>query len=207
MKRYGMSIDSRLGVSVADMRLIVKGIGKNHSVALDLWNTGLAEGKIVASMIDEPEKLTESQMDEWVMGFDSWDVCDQVCMNLFEKSTLAWKKIADWSERDETFVRRAAFALIACLAWHSKKSRDEDFIRVFPTLKKAATDERNYVKKAVNWALRNIGKRNLNLNKAAIVLAKELSQIDSKAAKWVGSDAVRELESEAIQKKLSKKPL
>jgi len=127
-------------------------------------------------------------------------------MNLFEKSPLAWKKISEWSRRDEEFVKRAAFALIACLAWHSKTTTDEDFIKVFPILKTGAVDERNFVKKAVNWALRNVGKRNLNLNKAAIGLAKEIRQMDSKAAKWVGSDAVRELESEAVQKKLQKKP-
>jgi len=207
MKRYGMAVDSRLGVSVADMRLIVKGIEKNHALALDLWKTGLAEGKMIASMVDEPGEVTEAQMDEWAMGFDSWDICDQVCMNLFEKSPFAWKKIAEWSEREETFVKRAAFALIACLAWHSKQARDEDFIRVFPIIKRGATDDRNFVKKAVNWALRNIGKRNLNLNKAAFDLAKELRQTGSKTAKWVGSDAVRELESGAVQNRLSKKPV
>ena len=207
MRRFGIAVDNRLGVSVADMRLMVKGIGKNHALALAMWKTGLGEGKIVASMVDEPEKVTEAQMDEWAMGFDSWDVCDQVCMNLFEKSPFAWKKIAEWSEREETFVKRAAFALIACLAWHSKQARDEDFIRVFPIIKRGATDDRNFVKKAVNWALRNIGKRNLNLNKAAVDLAKELRQTGSKTAKWVGSDAVRELESGAVQNRLSKKPV
>jgi len=160
----------------------------------------------LASMVDEPDKLTEAQMDSWVLGFDSWDVCDQVCMNLFEKSPLAWKKMTEWSIREEVFVKRAAFALIACLAWHSKTAKDEDFVGVFPILKSGAVDERNFVKKAVNWALRNVGKRNLNLNKAAIELAKEITQMDSKAAKWIGSDAVRELESEAVQKRLRKKP-
>jgi 3-methyladenine DNA glycosylase AlkD len=128
MKRFGMSTDNRIGVSVADMRLVVKGIRKNHNLAVELWRTGLAEGKIVASMLDEPEKLTGCQMEEWIMGFDSWDVCDQVCMNLFEKSPLAWTKIFEWSQRKETFVKRAAFALIACLAWHSKTAKDDDFL-------------------------------------------------------------------------------
>ncbi len=205
MKRYGMSVDRRLGVSVADMRLIAKGIGKNHALALDLWKTDLAEGKIVASILAEPGKLTEEQMDDWVAGFDSWDVCDQVCMNLFEKSPLAWKKIADWNERKETFVKRAAFALIACLAWHNKQARDEEFLRIFSVIKKGAVDDRNFVKKAVSWALRNVGKRNLNLNKAATGLAKELCQMDSKTARWVGLAAVKELGSVAIQKKVLKK--
>jgi 3-methyladenine DNA glycosylase AlkD len=206
MSRYGMAVECRLGVSVAAMREIAKSLGKNHALALELWNTGLAEGKILASMVDEPEMLSEAQMNAWVLGFDSWDVCDQVCMNLFEKSPLAWKKISEWSKREEEFVKRAAFALIACLAWHSRTAKDEDFIKLFPILKRGAVDERNFVKKAVNWALRNVGKRNLNLNNAAIGLAKEIRQMDSKAAKWIGSDAVRELESEAVQKKLQKKP-
>ena len=205
MKRYGMTVERRLGVSVLAMREIAKNLGNNHALALELWDTGLAEGKILASMVDELDKLTEGQMDSWVVGFDSWDVCDQVCMNLFEKSPLAWKKIAEWSMREEVFVKRAAFALIASLAWHSKTAKDEDFVRVFPILKREAVDERNFVKKAVNWALRNVGKRNLNLNKAAVDLAKEIRRMDSKAAKWIGSDAVRELEGEAVQKKLRKK--
>jgi 3-methyladenine DNA glycosylase AlkD len=205
MGRYGMAVDHRLGVSVADMRQIVKRLKKNHALASNLWGTGLAEGKIVASMIDEPEKLTEAQMDSWVMGFDSWDVCDQVCMNLFENSPLAWKKIPEWSKREETFVKRAAFALIACLAWHSKEATDEDFLRLFPVIKSGAVDERNFVKKSVNWALRNIGKRNLNLNKAAVNLAEQICQLDSKTAKWIGSNAIKELKSKPVQEKLSKK--
>ena len=205
MKRYGIAVDHRLGVSVANMRLIVKGVKKNHTLALELWKTGLAEGKIVASMVEEPENLTEEQMDEWVMGFDSWDVCDQVCMNLFEKSPLAWIKILQWSKRDEPFVKRAAFALIACLAWHDKRAKDEDFTSLFSVMKSGAVDERNFVKKSVNWALRNVGKRNLRLNKAAIAFSRELLQMDSKVARWIGSDALRELESEAVQRKLSQK--
>ena len=205
MKRYGIAVDHRLGVSVANMRLIVKGVKKNHTLALELWKTGLAEGKIVASMVEEPENLTEEQMDEWVMGFDSWDVCDQVCMNLFEKSPLAWIKILQWSKRDEPFVKRAAFALIACLAWHDKRAKDEDFTSLFSVMKSGAVDERNFVKKSVNWSVRNVGKRNLRLNKAAIAFSRELLQMDSKVARWIGSDALRELESEAVQRKLSKK--
>jgi 3-methyladenine DNA glycosylase AlkD len=137
-----------------------------------------------------------------VKGINSWDVCDQVCMNLFEKNQLAWQKIADWSEREEEFVKRTAFSLIACLAWHDKKASDEKFIELFPVIIRGATDERNFVKKAVNWALRNIGKRNLNLNEAAINIAKEIKRLDSKAARWIAADAIRELESDAIQSRL-----
>lgn len=204
MARYGMAVERRLGVSVPDIRKLAKELGKNHKLALELWKTGIAEAKIVAAMIDEPDKLTERQMEEWVKDINSWDVCDQVCMNLFEKSPLAWKKILDWSERQEEFVKRTAYALIACLAWHEKKAEDERFIESLQVIKRGATDERNFVKKAVNWALRNIGKRSLNLNEAAIKAAKEIQRIDSKTAHWIASNAIRELESEAIQKRLRK---
>jgi 3-methyladenine DNA glycosylase AlkD len=202
MAKYGMAVEQRLGVSVPDMRKLAKEIGRDHKLALGLWRTGIAEARILAGMVGDPAKLTEEQMEDWVKGINSWDVCDQVCMNLFEKNQLAWKKIVDWSEREEEFVKRTAFSLIACLAWHDKKASDEKFIELFPIIIREATDERNFVKKAVNWALRNIGKRNLNLNRAAINAAKEIQQLDSKAARWVASDAIRELESEGIQKRL-----
>ena len=202
MKRFGMSEEGRLGIPVPELRAIAKNLGKDHQLAQELWNSRIAEARILASMVAEPNRLTEEQMDRWVEDFDSWDVCDQVCMNLFEKSPLAWKKILDWSEREEEFVKRAAFALIACLAWHDKRAEDDQFVKLLLLIKRGATDERNFVKKAVNWALRNIGKRNPNLNKAAIESAKEIQQIDSKAARWIASDAIRELESEAVQDRL-----
>ena len=205
MARYGMAAERRLGVSVPEMRKIAKEYGKDHKLALELWKTGLAEARIVAAMIDEPEKVTEKQMEEWVKDINSWDICDQVCMNLFEKTPLAWKKILDWSEREEEFVKRAAFALTACLAWHDKEAEDEKFIELFPAIKRGATDERNFVKKAVNWALRNIGKRNQKLKKAAAKAAKEIQRIDAKAARWIASNAIRELESEAVQRRLRKR--
>jgi len=202
MAKYGMTVEQRLGVSVPDMRKLAKEIGRDHKLALDLWRTGIAEARIVAAMVGDPAKLTEEQMEDWVKGINSWDVCDQVCMNLFEKNQLAWKKIVDWSEREEEFVKRTAFSLIACLAWHDKKASDEKFIELLPVIIREATDERNFVKKAVNWALRNIGKRNLKLNRAAVNAAKEIQRLDSKAARWVASDAIRELESDAIQSRL-----
>ena len=204
MSRYGITIEKRFGASVPAIRKIAKELGKNHALALALWKTGFSEAKMVAALIDEPNKVTEQQMEEWVETIDSWDVCDQVCMNLFEKTPFSWKKIALWSKREEEFVKRAAFALLACLAWHDKLAPDQCFMDVFPTVKGGAVDERNYVKKAVNWALRNIGKRNLNLNKAALRLAEEIQQLDSKAARWIAADAIRELRSEAVQKRLAK---
>jgi 3-methyladenine DNA glycosylase AlkD len=205
MQRYGITISHRLGVSIPDMRKIAKEIGKDHLLALELWKKGLSETQILAAMVDEPEKVTEKQMEDWVKDFDSWDVCDQVCMNLFEKTPFAWSKIREWSRREEEFVKRAAFALIACLAWHNKQASDQGFANLFPVIRCGALDGRNYVKKAVNWALRNIGKRNLNLNMVAIELATELQQVDSKSARWIGSDALKELESESVQRKLAKK--
>jgi 3-methyladenine DNA glycosylase AlkD len=202
MARYGMAVERRLGVSVPDMRKLAKEIGKDHKLALELWKTGIAEARIVAAMVDEPAKLTEEQMEDWVKDIDSWDVCDQVCMNLFEKNQLAWKKVTEWSDRKEEFVKRTAFSLIACVAWHDKKTGDEKFIELLPIIIKGATDERNFVKKAVNWALRTIGKKNLNLNKAAIGAAKEIQRLDSKAARWIASDALRELQGEAVQTRL-----
>lgn len=202
MARYGMTPEGRLGVSVPDMRKIAKQVGRDHNLALALWETGISEARIVAAMVGEPSKLTEAQMEAWVEGINSWDVCDQVCQNLFEKTPLAWKKIRDWAVRDEEFVKRAAFALIACLAWHDKRAADEQFISALPVIKAGSTDNRNFVRKAVNWALRNIGKRNANLHRAALETAREIRQMDSKAARWIASDAIRELESEAVQARL-----
>jgi 3-methyladenine DNA glycosylase AlkD len=202
MARYGMSAEGRLGVAVPEMRRIAKETGKDHALALALWRTGIPEAQIVAGMVADPRQLTEEQMEVWVKDLNSWDVCDQVCMNLWEKTPLAWQKIRDWAERDEEFARRAAFALIACLAWHDKKAEDEQFLALLPLIQRGATDERNYVKKAVNWALRHIGKRNRALNHAALEAARAIQRMDSKAARWVASDALRELESEAAQRRL-----
>jgi 3-methyladenine DNA glycosylase AlkD len=204
MARFGMSAERRFGVKVPDMRKIAKEAGKDHALALELWKTGIPDAQIVAALVGEPEKLTESQMEDWVKDFNSWDVCDQVCMNLFDKSPLTIKKIHDWSKREEEFVRRAAYALIACVAWHDKEAGDEMFIQLLPVIQQGATDERNFVKKSVNWALRHIGKRNLNLNKEAIKVAEEIKKMDSKAARWIASDALRELRSENVQSRLRK---
>jgi 3-methyladenine DNA glycosylase AlkD len=206
MARYGMAVERRLGVAIPELRRMAKEIGKDHRLALALWKTGIAEGRILASMIDDPNVLTEAQMDRWVKGVDSWDVCDQVCMNLFEKSPLAWKKIDEWSRREEEFVKRAAFALIACLAWHDKQAGDERFLDVLPLIRDGATDERNFVKKAVNWALRNIGKRNWPLNKAAILAAKNIQRMEAPSAKWIGADALKELDDAAVKRRLGRSP-
>lgn len=204
MSRYGMSIEKRLGVSVPEMRKIAKGIGRDHALASGLWDTGIAEAMIVASMIAVPDELTADQMEVWVADIDSWDVCDQVCMNLFEKTPMAWEKIVEWSDRGEEFVKRAGYALIACLAWHNKEAEDEAFLKLLPIVEKGATDERNFVKKAVSWALRNIGKRNTELHEAVLGTAASLGSMESRSARWIAAQTIRDLGSEATQRKLKK---
>ena len=203
MTRFGINPENTYGVSVPNLRKMAKEAGKDHALAGELWASGIHEAKILASMIDEPKAVTEEQMEVWVKGFNSWDVCDQVCMNLFDKVPLAWRKIRDWSGREEEFVKRAAYALIACLAWHDKKAEDEKFVALLPVIVEGATDERNFVKKAVNWALRHIGKRNQSLNRVALKTAEEIRGIDSKAARWIAADALRELTSEDVQRRLA----
>ena len=203
MARFGIKPDKALGISIPNLRKLAKEIGKNHKLALQLWRSEIHEARILAGMIDEADKATEKQMDLWIKGFDSWDVCDQVCANLFDKTSFAFKKAIEWTRREEEFEKRAGFALMACLAWHDKGAGDSKFIKFFPAIKRESIDERNYVKKAVNWALRQIGKRNRNLNKEAIKIALVIQKIESKSARWIANDALRELKSEAVQKRLS----
>lgn len=202
MAKFGLTGEKRLGVAVPEMRKLAKQIGKNHPLALELWQTQIPEAMMVASMIDDPKQVTGEQMDTWAKDFQAWDVCDQVCMNLFEKTPLAWQKVREWSARDEEFVKRAAFALIACLAWHDKKASDPSFIDLLPLIKAQAGDGRNYVKKAVSWALRHIGKRNANLHPIAVATAHELQQANSKPARWIASDTLRDLASDATQRRI-----
>lgn len=195
MARFGINPKYALGVKVPVLRALAKKIGRKHELAQELWKTKIHEARILAGMIEEMDKVTEKQMEQWVNEFNSWDLCDQCCMNLFDKLPIAWKKAIEWAEREEEFVRRAGFAMMACLAVHDKKAVDKDFIAFFPYIKKYSTDERNFVKKAVNWALRQIGKRNSILRKEAIKLAKEIQQMNSKSAKWIANDAIRELKT------------
>ena len=204
MARFGINPENTLGVSMPEIRKLAKQAGKSHELAQQLWKTGIHEARIVAGLVDEPAKVTEKQMDSWAKDFDSWDVCDQVCMNLFDKTSFAYKKAVEWSSREEEFVKRAGFALTACLAVHDKKAGDEKFLAFLPAIKRSATDDRNFVKKAVNWALRQIGKRNKRLNAAALKTAKEIQKLDSKTAKWIAADAIKELESKAARLKTSR---
>jgi len=203
MARFGINPKNTYGVSIPDIRKIAKEIDKNHYLAQQLWNSGIHEARILAGLIDDPKIINEEQMEDWVKDFDSWDVCDQVCMNLFDKTEFAYKKAFEWSKRKEEFVKRAGFVLMATLSVHDKKAHDKDFLKFLPIIKRESTDERNFVKKAVSWALRQIGKRNKELNKEAIKTARDIQRIDSKSAKWIASDAIRELTSRVIQKRLS----
>jgi len=207
MARYGINPKNTLGVSIYALRPMAKEIEKSHGLAQKLWDSGIHEARILASMVDEPGKVTEEQMGAWAKDFDSWDVCDQVSSNLFDKTEFAYEKAVEWSSREEEFVKRAAFALMAALSVHDKKAPDREFEEFFPIIKREAHDDRNFVKKAVNWALRSIGKRNLALNKKAIKVAKEIQKMDSRAARWVAADAIRELTSEKVQKRLKKRVL
>lgn len=204
MARFGIETKYALGVSLPHIRNLGKKIGKDHKLATQLWDTKIHEARILACLVDDPNQVTEKQLEKWVKDFDSWDVCDQCCSNLFDKTSFAWKKALEWVKRKEEFEKRAGFVMMACLSVHDKKASDKEFIKFLPIIKKESNDERNFVRKAVNWALRQIGKRNTALNKAAIKTAKEIRKMDSKAARWIASDALRELESNAIQKRLRK---
>jgi 3-methyladenine DNA glycosylase AlkD len=190
------------GIALPELRKLAKSIGKDQTLAENLWVAGVHEARILASLIAVPKQMKPADMDRWAESFDAWDVCDQCCINLFSKCSCAHQKVVEWAARDETYVKRAAFALIAVLASHDKKAGDAAFEAFLPLIQRAATDERNYVKKAVNWALRGIGKRNGYLNEKAIQTAREILQIGSKTARWIASDALRELTGDKVQQKL-----
>jgi 3-methyladenine DNA glycosylase AlkD len=193
MARYGISTTGTLGVPVASIRQLAKQAGRSHELAAELWASGVHEARILATLVEEPARVTRRQMNQWAHDFDSWDVCDQACQNLFRCTPLAWTMAAEWASASHEFVRRAAFALMAALAVKAKQVPDEDFEALLPLIAGAATDERNLVKKAVNWALRAIGKRNPHLRSVAIAAAVNIRTIDSPAARWIASDALREL--------------
>lgn len=202
MARYGIATDKALGVAVPELRRLAKAIGRDHELAVELWGSEIHEARMLASMIDDHRQVTGSQMEAWVHDFDSWDLCDQVCGNLFDRTTSAFRKAVEWSARDDEFVKRAGFALMASAAVHRKEVDDATFEVFLPIIRAEATDDRNYVKKAVNWALRQIGKRSPELNRKAIATAKQIQKLDARSARWIASDALRELESAAVQDRL-----
>ncbi len=202
MTRFGICTNKTLGVSMPNVRKVAKELGKNHELAIKLWLSEIHEAKILASIVAEKKKVTPKLMDYWIKGFDSWDVCDQACMNLFYDIPCAYEKAKEWTSRKPEFEKRAGFALMACLACKDKKACDQKFEEFFSYIHNNATDERNFVKKAVNWALRQIGKRNIALNKKSIAAAKKIECIDSKSARWIAKDALRELTKDSILKRI-----
>ena len=202
MARFGINTKNTLGIPIPELRKLSKQIGKNHELALEIYNSGIHEARILACYIDNPKLVTEEQLEKWVKKLDSWDDCDQCCGNLFDKTEYAYKKAKEWTNRKEEFVKRAGFATMAQLAAHDKKASNKKIMEFFPYILKESGDERNFVKKAVNWALRQIGKRNKNLNREAIKLAKEIFKINSKSARWITSNALRELAEDKISERL-----
>jgi 3-methyladenine DNA glycosylase AlkD len=196
MARYGINPAGTLGVPMPVLRKMAKEIGRRHDLAEELWRSGIHESRILAALIDNPREVTGEQMERWVLDLDSWDVCDQLCSNLFSRTGLAFTKAAAWSGRPETFVKRAGFVLMACLAVHDKKSDDALFAAFLPLILRESVDDRNFVKKAVNWALRQIGKRNAALNGLAVETARKIRTMDAKSARWIAADAIRELTDE-----------
>lgn len=203
MARYGIRVENALGLSAPLLRGMAKRIGRDHSLARDLWATGIHEARILAALVDDPALVTAVQLERWAKDFDSWDVCDAVCGSLFDKTPFAREKAVAWSARPEEFVKRAGFVLMASLAVHDKKAPGKLFKTFLPLIEREAADERNFVKKAVNWALRQIGKRDRALNRDAIAAAKRIRKIDSRSARWIAADALRELESDAVRERLS----
>ncbi len=209
MARFGVVAKKAYGISAPQLKQIAKEIGRDHLLAQRLWASGVHEARVLAALIDEPEKVTRRQMESWAREFDSWAVVDGSCCHLFVFTPFAWGKAVEWSGRKQEFVKRAGFALMAYLAVHDKQAPDAKFARLLPIIERHATDERNFVKKAVNWALRQIGKRNVRLNRLAIQSARRIRAIASPAARWprlrrgwVAADALRELASPAVQRRL-----
>lgn len=192
LARFGITTNKAFGVSMAKIQKLAKIVGRDHELAAALWKTGWYEARLLASFVDEPARVTPAQMDRWCRDFDNWAVCDTICFKLFDQTPHAWAKVGEWAGSNDEFVKRAAFALLASLALHDKKASAEQFTKNLPLIESAATDERKFVKKGVNWALRSIGRRNPTLNAEATKVARRLAESKQPAARWVGKDALRE---------------
>lgn len=204
MKRFGIRTQRALGVSMPTLRGIAREVGTDHLVAGELWKSGIHEARILASLIDEPDEVTEAQLERWVSQFDSWDLCDQCCANLFEKTPFAYSKASAWARRQEEYVKRAGFALMARLAVSDKNAPDRRFLPFLNLIRHEANDKRDQVRKAVNWALRQIGKRNRTLNLLALEYAQKMIDPESHRLQWVATDAIRELASPAVKRRIQK---
>jgi len=202
MARYGIPSDNAFGTQVGTVKRLAKDLGRDHQLAAALWDTGWYEARMLAVFVDEPTSVTSAQMDRWCRDFDSWAICDTACFALFDRTPHAWRKIVQWSRRQGEFQKRAAFALMASLSLHDKTTADEAFLRCLPIVERAADDDRNYVKKGVNWALRSIGRRSVTLNREAVALARRLAASTNAATRWIGKDALRELTGPVVTRRL-----
>jgi 3-methyladenine DNA glycosylase AlkD len=205
MARYAIPSEGALGVTVRDIKVLAKKLGRNHALALKLWETGIYEARMLASLVGEPKALTEAEMERWCKELDNWAICDSLCFNLFVRSPYAWKKVKAWSRRREEFEKRAAFALLWTLTVHDKAAPDEAFPEGLALIEREASDERHFVKKAVNMALRAVGKRNRELQAAAMEVAERLAASKDATARWVGSHALRELKSPMVAERVKKR--
>jgi len=202
MARFGIRPANALGISVTKLRAIAKEIGRDHELALALWSSGIHEARILATIVDDPQLVSREQMRSWVEDFDSWDLCDQACMSLFWRTEASVDMVFEWADREEEFVKRAAFALMARFATKRAKAPDELLESFLPVIERAADDDRNFVRKAVNWALRGIGKRNVHLNELAVASAERIRAKGTKSARWIANDALRELTSDKVRARL-----
>lgn len=200
--RFGIEVSSSLGVSMSRLRPFARRLGKDHLLALALWESGIREARILATLVDDPALVTGEQMEAWAADFTSWEVVDAACCNLFDRTGLRYTKAREWAGREEEFIKRAGFSLMAGIAIHDKRASDEDLMELLAAIEREACDRRNFVRKALNWALRQIGKRNLKLNRAAVDAARRISQLECPGAAWVAGDALRELQGEQVQRRL-----
>ncbi len=203
MARFGIVSAKVYGVPLLELRRLAKRYGRDHALALALWKTGWLEARLLAAFVAEPARITSAQMDRWTLQVDNWALCDGLCLHLFDRTPWAWGKVRAWSSARAEYQRRAAFALLAALASHDKASPDERFERALGLVAKAATDDRNYVRKAVSWALRGIGKRSPALHRRATALARTLADSDDRSSRWIGKDALRDLASEPTRRRLA----
>lgn len=204
MARFGIKHEKNFGVNVTTLRKFAKTIGTNHELAVKLWNSKIRDARMVAACIEDPKTVSEEQVENWLKDIKAWDLCDHCCGHFFDQTPFAYKKVNEWAKRKEEFQKRAGFSLIAWLAVHDKKKDDKVFEEFLKLIKKGAIDERNYVKKGVSWALRSIGKRNWDMNKKALKTAEEIKKLDSKSARYIANETIRELTSEKVKQKLDK---
>ena len=205
MSRFGIDVTHALSISIPFLRKLAKNYKNEHSLAIELWNSGVHEARLLAAFIDDPAMVTDSQLEQWVYEFDSWDICDQTCSCLFDQTSFAYKKAFKWSSKEEEYVKRAGFVMMAALSVHDKEADDKEFIKFLSVIEKKSNDERNFVKKAVNWALRQIGKRNITLYNHAKETALRIREQNSKSARWIAIDALREFQNEKVIARIKQK--